>query len=199
MASRIPKHNNGLENFNSTMKRCQTEHRRQPLKIFLKTALSIVRQRSLEYLKDKVPFANEVMIPDKMMKLGRELDLKFVSKLANSDGSIDFFAFSSKTKKNITLADVEEYDKANYESFNDFVSRGLNIRIVSFPSQSSEWKQARCTCYTLDNSFMCVHIISIANTLGLLSAEPEDYDDEPLFPTKRGRPKTTSKALVIES
>lgn len=99
------------------------------------------------------------------------------------------------------MADVEEYDKLAYKSFNDFVSHGLNMRIITFPRQSSEWKQARCSCYTFDNSFMCIHIISIANTLGFLSEESDeesDYDDEPLLPTKKGRPKKTTKALVKE-
>lgn len=36
-----PKHNNGMENFNSTMKRCQ----RQSLKQFLSVALAIVKKR----------------------------------------------------------------------------------------------------------------------------------------------------------
>ena len=43
---RAPKHNNGLETFNSSMKQCQTEHQRQLLKQLLHTVLSIVRQRS---------------------------------------------------------------------------------------------------------------------------------------------------------
>lgn len=45
-APRVPKTNNPMEVFNSTMERCQTEHRRQPLKQFLHTALAI--QRVLE-------------------------------------------------------------------------------------------------------------------------------------------------------
>ncbi|KAG4074907.1 hypothetical protein HA402_009332 [Bradysia odoriphaga] len=202
VAPRVPKHNNGLESFNPTMKRCQTEHRRQPLKLFLPTALAIVRQRSLEYLKDKAPFANELVITDQMMKLGRDLNLKFVvSNEAKPDGSIDFFAFSSSIEKAITLEDVVSYQKHSYKTFKDFVSLGLNIRIITFPRQSSEWKSAQCSCYTFDKSFMCMHIISIADSLGLLSEYEEEelnFDDEPLFSTRRGRPKKTSKALVRE-
>lgn len=58
----IPPHNNGLVALNSTMKRFQTEHRRQHLKMYLDTALKIVRQRSKEYLLDKRAFDNELRI-----------------------------------------------------------------------------------------------------------------------------------------
>lgn len=201
VAPRIPKHNCGLENFNSTMKRCQTEHQRQPLKTFLATALAIVRQRSLEYLLDKAPFANELTITGEAMKLGRELDLKFVSKEPNPDGSVNFFAFASGLKKNITLENVNSYENATYETFSDFVTRGLSMRIIKFPRESHEWKRASCSCSSFDKWFMCKHIISIASTLGLLPEAEEispDFDDEPLHLTKRGRPKKTSKALVRE-
>ena len=49
---------------------------------------------------------------------------------------------------------------------------------------------------------MCKHIISIANSLGLITNDTpvdEDYDDEPLFQLGRGRPKRTSKALVLDN
>lgn len=191
VAPRIPKHNNGLENFNSTMKRCRTEHRRQPMKKFLSTALAIVRQRSLEYLKDKDAFSNELKISDQLLTLGMELDLKFLSKPMNPDGSVDFYALSSE-KPAITLEDLKLYEKRTYESFSDFVSRGLSMRIIKFPRESNQWKEAQCSCSSFDKWFMCKHIISIANTLGLLP-EPENeelnFDDEPLFPTSLGHPK----------
>lgn len=45
---------------------------------------------------------------------------------------------------------------------------------------------------------MCKHVISIANSLGLLPVEEEDYDDEPLIAMGRGRPKHATKALIKE-
>ena len=53
-----------------------------------------------------------------------------------------------------------------------------------------------------DKFFMCKHIISIANSLGLITNDTpvdEDYDDEPLFQLGRGRPKRMSKALVLDN
>ncbi len=200
VAPRVPKHNNLLENFNSTMKRCQTEHRRQPLKTFLSTALTIVQQRSLEYLRDKHPFAEHLTISDETMKLGRNLNLKFINKPAHSDGSIDFFSFSSMEKSQISLNDVKMIEKPTFSSFNSFVSSGLKIRIIRFPQQTSDWKMAHCSCKNFDDKFMCKHVVSIANSLEILQEfeEESDYDDEPLFATSRGRPKKTSKALVKE-
>ena len=77
------------------MKRCQLEHQRQPLKQFLTTALSIVRQRSLEYLKGKVPYEPEVQIDRELMKRGCDLGLKYVNGAERPDGSMEFYAFRS--------------------------------------------------------------------------------------------------------
>lgn len=135
------------------------------------------------------------------MKLGRKLDLKFISRPTNPDGSISFYSFSSKIEQQITHNDIKSIENPQFKTFNDFVSIGLSIRIITFPKQSSDWKLAHCSCYVFDNSYMCQHIISIANTLGLLAESEDsesDYDDEPIFSTKRGRPKKTSKALIKE-
>lgn len=77
-AARVPKHNNGMDNFNSTMKRCQNEHQREPLKQFIPTALGIVRQRSKQYWKDKQPFHSELHISNEIIAKGREMTNNFV-------------------------------------------------------------------------------------------------------------------------
>lgn len=193
-AARVPKHNNGLESFNSTMKRCQTEHRRQPLKQFLSTALTIVRQRSKEYILDKPSFANELEISNEMMKRGLQLNLKFVHKPENELGNTEFFAFRSDIDKTITLEDVKLYEKWSYNKFNGFKSHYCDMWKITFPKLSNEWKDAVCNCPSFDRSFICKHIISIASTLGFLSEtekyiESDDYNDEPIYKSSRGRPK----------
>lgn len=198
---RAPKHNNGLESFNATMKRCQTEHQRQPLKQFLHTALSIVRQRSLEYVKGKEVYQSDIAIDHALMKRGCELDLKFVAGAERADGSVNFYAFRSGMQDtNITLRVVNTYNKAHYKTFAEFSAGAFNIWKITFPKDSTQWKAAICSCPGFGAHFICKHIIAIANSLGLVTngTPEEDYDDEPLFQLGRGRPKRTSKALVIE-
>lgn len=86
-----------------------------------------------------------------------------------------------------------------YENFEEFSSAAFAIWKITFPKDSAKWQEATCTCPAFDRELMCKHIIHIADSLGLLpSITLEDYDDEPLFVSKRGRPKRTTKALVLE-
>ncbi|KAG4076560.1 hypothetical protein HA402_002723 [Bradysia odoriphaga] len=199
-APRVPKCNSCLEGFNSTLKRCQTEHRRLPLKQFLKKSISIVRQRSKEYLVDKLDYSPVLEIPNEIMKQGRELNLKFVYKSENVSENFEFFAFCSLIEEEISLQHVEMYENWLFTSFDEFKNHHCDIWQIKFPNESDKWTAATCSCPMFDKFFICKHIISIAVSLGLLPEieEEMDYDDEALFPTKRGRPKKTSKALIKE-
>lgn len=196
-AARVPKSNNSLESFNSSLKRCQTEHRRQPLKQFLQTALSIVRQRSMEYLQDKPTYEPELQITDDLFERGRRLRQTFVYR-EMPNGAVEFRLFRSDVERKITLADVSTFEKATYDSFDDFVAGYFQIWTVLFPPESSNWQQATCSCPAFDREFMCKHIIHIAYNIGILDLPAPDFYDEPLFHTKRGRPKRTTAALVME-
>lgn len=68
-----------METWNSTMKRCQSEHQRQLLKQFLSTATTIVRQRSKEYTKEKTPYAEKLIISNEVLDRGRAAHVKFVN------------------------------------------------------------------------------------------------------------------------
>lgn len=201
-AVRTPKHNNGTEAWNSTMKRCQTEHQRQPLKQFLTTALAIVRQRSKEYLQDKEPYATELKISKNFMNEGRAHKIDFVH-LVKQNGEIEFFTFRSGIDKPISLVDVAAFQAATYKSFEEFTSHAFDIWKITFSNDSVKWKEAVCTCPAFDRNYICKHIVAIADSIGLLTdvddgVESDDFDDEPLFYTKRGRPPRTTKALLYE-
>ncbi|KAG4073405.1 hypothetical protein HA402_005568 [Bradysia odoriphaga] len=200
-AVRTPKHNNGTETWNSTMKRCQTEHQRQPFKQFLSTSLAIVRQRSKEYIQDREPYSNELQISKEIIREGRAHKIDFVH-LEKDNGEVDFFTFRSGIDRKITLKDVVDFQAATYKSFEEFSARAFDVWKISFPKESGRWKQAVCTCPAFDRNYICKHIISIAESIGLFKesddVDNEDYDDEPLFHTKRGRPPRTTKALVYD-
>lgn len=64
---------------------------------------------------------------------------------------------------------------------------------VTFPQNLEEWMDARCSCPSFDDDYMCKHIISIAHQLDLVEKPADDFDDEPLFKSKVGRPKDASR------
>lgn len=199
---RTPKHNNGLETFNSTMKRCQTEHQRQPLKQFLSSALAIVRQRSKEYLKDKLPYEYKLNIEPALYEKGRTANVKFVH-TEECNNEVDFYTFRSGMEQVISLGDVIQSEKAEYNTFDEFKAKAFDIWKITFPIDGDNWiYNAHCSCPAFDLDYMCKHILSIANSCGIsdttMDSSSEDYDDEPLFVSKRGRPKRTSLALVRE-
>lgn len=205
-AYRMPKHNNSLESFNSTMKRYQTEHRRQPLKIFLSTALTIVRQRSKEYLLDKKPFSNEFCISDRLLQKGFDLVASNRFNYVNGEemvtGEMDFFVFASKIRKAITLEDVNTFSKRKYKTFADFEDNAFDIWKITFPADTTKWQMSICTCPAFDEENMCKHIIAIAADLNLVvqsTVAVANYDDEPLFVAKRGRPKKATAGLIRDS
>lgn len=200
---RVPKTNNPLEAFNSTMKRFQTKHQKQPLKIFKQTALDIVEQRSKEYLKDKQPFAHEVSIPHSVLTKAIELQSKFnfVNRPENSDGTTDFFMFKSTIQTKITLDAVNKFYTQNYKTFDEFTKNAFNIYKITFPKEIAQWKLANCTCPAFDEEYICKHIVAIAYHLNLITraiTSTENYDEQPLFQTKRGRPKQPTSALTID-
>lgn len=99
------------------------------------------------------------------------------------------------------MENVELYENWYYNTFEEFKSHHCDIWRVKFPKETDKWSSAICTCPAFDAVFICKHIIAIANSLGLLAGYGEtevDYDDEPLYETKRGRPKKTTKALIKE-
>lgn len=106
--------------------------------------------------------------------------------------------FRSDIAQDITLADVEKFNNEKYKMFDEFASQAFDIWKITFPNETSKQNEAVCNCPAYDANSMCKHVISIANSLGLLPVEEEDYDDEPLIAMGRGRPKHATKALIKE-
>lgn len=104
--------------------------------------------------------------------------------------------FCSDIDDDITMADVETFKDIEYDSFEDFAKKAFQIWKITFPKDPNEWKNADCTCPAYDTEYMCKHIISITHQV--VKCFKEDYDDEPLFKSKRGRPKRITGALAMD-
>lgn len=198
---RIPKTNNALESFNASVKIFHTQFERKPLKQFKNFAMKIVEQRSKEYIADKEPFQSELNVSVELMRKGIAYShANFIDTTVKENGEVDFFLFRSGINKEISKEDVDEFYALEYELFDDFVHKSSDIWKITFPANSENWKLSTCSCPAFDAEYICKHIVGIADQLGLIKEEEkhqeeENYDDVPLFASKRGRPKRASTAL----
>ncbi|KAJ6639055.1 hypothetical protein Bhyg_11794 [Pseudolycoriella hygida] len=155
---------------------------------------------SEKYWKDKSPFASETTISNEVMEKGKRLNQAFVYEEVKATGATHFYTFRSDIKRKITLHAVSRFENATYKSFDEFAKKAFDIWKITFPKEISRWKEAICTCPAFDTEYMCKHIVSIAYQLEIIdeTLEEDDYDDEPLFVSKRGRPKHATKALLFD-
>lgn len=198
---RAPKTNNALERFNGTLKQLQTYYCRKPLKEFVFDALKICRQRSKHYRANKQPPQYELEVSEEELRKGCEHKKNWIPGREDAQGKMECYMFSSKTERNITEDDLSRFQQQVYDSFEDFESNAFSIWKITFPQEQVEWKNAVCTCPEFDKQYICKHIISIAHSLDLVGPPTPlipNYDDEPLFKAKRGKPKKATPALVID-
>lgn len=191
---RVPKTNNLLERFNGTMKQFQTLYQKKPLKQFLISSLRIVAERSQEYRLDKDEFSANLKISNDQIRKGCEFNVSFFSTgEQNNDGEIECFSFAKNPRQPITVAEVEEWQNAVYNTFDEFAQNHYKIWKTTFPEHDQQWQEAKCTCQQFDDDYMCDHIISIVHQLSVIEKPEENYDDTPLFQVKIGRPAKSSK------
>lgn len=196
---RTPKTNNANESFNSHMKKHQTLYKKTPLKQFLIMAMKILRQRSKEYKKEKLPFQNAVPIPNDLMLKGKKYDKHYFEVENTDDTPQEFYVFAGDFDQNITQEVVDDFETAKYSSWDSYRDNAFSMWKVSYPKGLNEWKKATCTCPQFNDDFMCKHVIGIANQNGEFHEScHEDRDNEPLFKSNRGRPNKPTPALQRE-
>ena len=189
--AQVPKDNNFVESYNSSMKTYQTKHQTQTMKEFIVTALTIVEQKSREYIIDKNPFAYELIIPDETIRIGCSTKIQFLDSGKRVNGLCEFYVFSTKMgNRVIKQKDVDKfYDFNLYKSFAEMETNMFNVYKVTFQKRADDWTKSFCTCPSFDKNYICKHVIAIAHQLGLVEPAPKNYDDEPIFESTRGRPK----------
>lgn len=136
-----------------------------------------------------------------MLQKGYEYQLRHYIPIGpDEDGSYDFYICSSTAVNEINEADVEQYRNANYRTFDQFAENIRRIWKVSMQRNIVDWTTGTCTCPSYDLKCMCKHVIAMAIELGALPQNQENFDNEPLFQSKRGRPKAVKpgSALSIE-
>lgn len=184
----VPKTNNALERCNGTIKLFQTEYQKLPLKKIVHKSLQIVAERSQAYKMDK-EFIRDTEISHKLMQEGLTFPVQFiVDKAELSENSVvEFYLYEKRLDTPITIEAVKEIKNTEYDDFDSFAENVENLVSVIFPPDPTKWKIAKCSCKSFDQSNMCKHIISIAVAIKAYKPPNElNYDDEPLFQSKRG-------------
>lgn len=161
-----------------------------------------MKQRSVSIVVDNILFETDVKITDDMWQRGLAYNKNNVFRTVA--GRDEVFVFRTGIDRDITMEDVEAFENANYETFEDYTNQAFDIHKITFAQGSNDWKEATCTCPSFNDNYMCKHIIGIANRLTAIDADEipaalvPDYDDMPLFAATRGRPKKATAALDME-
>lgn len=197
---KVPKTNNLMERFNGLVKQSQTLHQKKPLKQFLNVSLRLVGERSKDYWLDKTEFATTTTITDDQIRDGCQFGVQFCSSgEPNVDGESECFSYAADPHKQITMAEVLKWQNQNYTNFDEFTANHYMIWKTTFPDDLQNWRDAVCTCQEFDDIYMCKHIISIAHQLEIIEEPEVNYDDQPLFVPKKGRPaKESKKPLQVD-
>lgn len=146
---------------------------------------------------DKAAYASDILVTDDQIRAGCDFNAKFLPEKKNSV-EIDFFVYYDRTNKKLTKKAVADWKKHEYATYKDFSTNHANICIVNFSPDATDWKRASRTCLHFDTNYICEHIISISYQLGIIQKPDENYDDEPLFQPKKGRPAKATNPLQKE-
>lgn len=200
-AFKAPKTNNALEQFNGKLKLHQTFYSKKNLSEFKFDLLTIVNDRSREYISAKDPFRNEVTISEDMMDAGvayGEFQQNYIITPPNEDGSFKIYIRANSNEAELTTDMVEQFVEHNYATFEEFSNGTFEIHTMVFQKNPDDWKNAICSCVSFFQNYMCKHIIGIAYALKLFQIEPKVIDIVIEPNKKRGRPKKATSALQID-
>lgn len=202
VSDRTPKTNNCLEVFNRLMKQQQTMNLRLPLNQFLPKALLIVRERSKAYVQDKKPPTTSVTVTDELkLKAWYYSESKKHARFQSSANGVSlFYVFAGDKMEKVTGDDVLNWENSSYKDFEDFVAKTASMYRISFDGSVADLDRGKCTCVSYAKNNMCKHILAMAYRMEALDP-PDDLLKTVETPApvknKRGRPKKTTKALIV--
>lgn len=200
-ASRTPSTNNALESFNRLLKSQQTFYTRQPLNQFMLHALTIVHQRSQEYIHDKILPTVVIPLPNELLLKAWEYSTSTISMVHKEhERRHTFFVFGRGNTDKITFAEVRKHESKKPKTFAEFVNQQSYIYKMCF-NDLANWRDGSCTRAAYFKQYICKHMLAVAYRLNLLDP-PDDLlkQVETPAPQKvpRGRPRKTTKVLIVD-
>jgi hypothetical protein len=74
----------------------------------------------------------------------------------------------------------------------------MEIWCLTIPINQKDWRNGRCSCPNFMKEYICKHLIGLAIRLKLVNVPPEAKDVAIGAKKKRGRPKKSTKALLVK-
>lgn len=201
-----PSTNNAQEGYNGAIKKKITMRRRLPIKEFLGSMKKMPSERSHELHDGVRKFALEPAITKKLMQkaiLFEETCKAFKAKKSadDSEGVSTYVVPSSKcSEENAKMSYYKEILSRNWKSFDEFIQYGFQLFWIIRIKKTGDWKiESSCSCPVFGKEYICKHILALAYREKLVEfpiiANPTLLTRKTI---KKGRPKNTTKALVID-
>lgn len=193
-----PSTNNCLESFNRVIKDEETLRERLPLSQFKILALESVEKWSKEYERNLKVISFQPSITLEVWTKAYQWAKS--DKQVLQEKEIDGFSFCmpSHDSKSVSLQEMETMKLMRYNTFDQFKDRAFRGWFVEVPNEIENWRQGICNCPTFFKKFICKHLLGIAIRLKLckppLAAKAVPIGQK----RKRGRPKKSTKALIID-
>ena len=178
-----------------------TFRERMPLSRFLRQCLETVEKWSKQYANN-----------DKVFILTPTIELQQWTKAyqwAKGNKAVTSKIFEDKTefycpsKKEIRAKeeDIKQVKGMIWNTFEQFKKRASAIWIITLPNHENmadNWKQGKCTCPYFLKKYMCKHLVGLAIRLKYVKPPPVAKDIPIGQRRKRGRPKKSSRALIVD-
>lgn len=199
----LPSHNNALEAKNNVIKKKYTLRRRlnivkfniQLFRFF--TDMSSSYEEDLKYaVTSDIPCEawTQAIVWAKDKKINyviRESDLPNVQVVFVP--STDFL---KQNDKKLESCDVDEFQCFQTDSFDDYYKNIFSIYKINFDNDN--WKKSTCTCPHFLKMYYCKHVLGLSirfkKSKPPAAANPIKLSEK----RKRGRPKATKKALLMQ-
>lgn len=182
---------------NGKLKSHHTYYKQKGLAEFKIRLLEIVRDTSMEYVRDKQPYKSEITISSHMTKEALKYDSmkNFIFRKGENEKAYCYMTAGNNSNP-VTEAMVDGFLHAEYESFDDFIEHMFDLYVIIFDKDPSTWKTtAQCSCPAFSSNFICKYLVTMAYKLKLL----KKIEKTPLGANaSAGRPAKVQKGRPLQ-
>lgn len=192
----VPATNKALESFNLVIKKEVTFRERLPLSRFLTVAKTAVEKWSAEYENKDRKFSSSISIPLAEWTKDYHWAKENFDITVKSEGKVDKYFIPSGGEEKFSTEDLRNMEEMRYTTFEQFRKRAFKIWIVTI--EDKNWETGVCSCPNFFKRFICKHLVGIAIRLKYAKPPPAAKNVPIGQKRKRGRPKLTKKALIVD-
>lgn len=199
----LPSHNNALESKNNVIKKKYTLRRRLNIVKFNIQLFRFFTDMSSSYEEDlKYAVTSDIPCEAWTQAIVWAKDKKINSVIRESEMPNVQFVFVPSTQflkqndKKLESCDIDEFECFETDSFDDYYKNIFSIYKITFDNDN--WKKSTCTCPHFLKMYYCKHILGLSirfkKSKPPAAANPIKLSEK----RKRGRPKATKKALLMQ-